>query len=106
MTINREAMARRKARDGESAALLGTPPADPFNSLKLQWECVDVYSDGTPARYGCEASDWIAMGGRRSWNACSPEGKFARGPIGGNRTFRSARAACKYIEDTQIKGSV
>lgn len=101
MPINWKAMERRKARDGEIAAALGTPPHDPYGSLKLRWVCTDVDSHGTVMRYEAEETEWEASGSNTSWYAAY-RGMYARGVGNRHRRFHSARAACKFIEDTKL----
>lgn len=102
MPIHREALARRKARDGAIAAILGTPPSDEFGSLRLKWECTD-YDQGTgnATRFESDPTEWCASGGGVSWYA-SLNGMYERGIGGRHRRFKSARAACKFIEDTKV----
>jgi hypothetical protein len=101
LAVHREAWTRRKARDGAAANVLGTPPADEFGSLKLKWECFDHYHDGSPSRYESDDTVWYVSGGSRTWYAALV-GAYAKGKGGRTRVFKSARAACKFIEDTKL----
>lgn len=103
LAVYRAAWVRRKARDGAVADVLGTAPADEFSSLKLKWECFDCDSDGVPTRYESDDTLWYASGGARTWHA-TLNGNYARGVGNRPRNFKSARAACKWIEDTQLNG--
>lgn len=101
MPINWTAMQRRKARDGEIAAALGTKPHDPYGSLKLGWVATDVDSHGTIMRYEADETEWYVSGSNTSWYAVF-RGNYERGVGRRHRRFHSARAACKYIEDTKL----